>query len=297
MTKRLLSVWQRRWLSQSRLPPAAARPRQQPAAARPSSPLVGAGSTLVAPLMSKWQSDYASKTEEHGHLRRDRQRRRDRPDHLAHGRLRRLRRAADRQNSSKKPNGVEQIPWALSGTVPAYNVSGAPKNLKLSGEVLADIYLGKITSWDDPAIAKLNPGASLPSTKITPGLPQRRQRRHLRVHQLPLDDQPRIQVEGRHLDRGQVPDRRRRRKERRRRRGDLARPTARSATSASPTRSPTNSACRWSKTRPGTSRNRAWKASKRPPTRSARSARTTKSRSPTCRPRPRARTRSRPTPT
>jgi phosphate transport system substrate-binding protein len=68
----------------------------------------------------------------------------------------------------EEANGVEQIPWALSGTVPAYNVSGAPENLKLSGEVLADIYLGNITSWDDPAIAKLNPGASLPSTKITP---------------------------------------------------------------------------------------------------------------------------------
>src|SRR5258707_4708315 len=63
---------------------------------------------------------------------------------------------------------VEQIPWALSGTVPAYNVKGAPSNLKLNGEVLAGIYLGGITSWNDPAIAKLNPGASLPSTKITP---------------------------------------------------------------------------------------------------------------------------------
>ena len=88
-------------------------------------------------------------------------------------------------------------------------------------------------------------------------LPQRRQRRHLRVHQLPLDDQPRIQVEGRHLDDGQVPDRRRRRKERRRRRARSPRPTGRSATSASPTRSRTNSACRWSKTRPGASPNRA----------------------------------------
>jgi phosphate transport system substrate-binding protein len=52
--------------------------------------------------------------------------------------------------------------------VPAYNVSGAPSNLKLSGEILADIYLGNVSKWDDPAIAKLNPGASLPSTKITP---------------------------------------------------------------------------------------------------------------------------------
>ena len=38
----------------------------------------------------------------------------------------------------------------------------------MTGEVLADIYLGNITAWDDPAIAKLNPGVNLPSTKITP---------------------------------------------------------------------------------------------------------------------------------
>src|SRR4051794_33400818 len=68
----------------------------------------------------------------------------------------------------EEADGVEQIPWALSGTVPAYNVSGAPENLRLNGEVLSGIYLGTITSWDDPAIAKLNPGASLPSTKVTP---------------------------------------------------------------------------------------------------------------------------------
>jgi phosphate transport system substrate-binding protein len=64
----------------------------------------------------------------------------------------------------EEADGVEQIPWALSGTVPAYNVSGAPESLKLNGEVLADIYLGNVTQWDDPAIAEPN----LPSTKITP---------------------------------------------------------------------------------------------------------------------------------
>jgi phosphate transport system substrate-binding protein len=72
------------------------------------------------------------------------------------------------QDQFSAADGVEQIPWALSGTVPAYNVSGVSSGVKLSGEVLADIYLGTITQWDDPAIAKLNPGASLPSTKITP---------------------------------------------------------------------------------------------------------------------------------
>jgi len=132
-----------------------------------SSPLVGAGSTLVAPLMSKWQSDYASKTEEtvtYGAIG-------------SGGGIDQITSRTVDFGASDAPltpeqfeeaNGVVQIPWALSGTVPAYNVSGAPKNLKLSGEVLAGIYLGKITAWDDPAIAKLNPGAGLPSTKITP---------------------------------------------------------------------------------------------------------------------------------
>lgn len=131
------------------------------------SPLVGAGSTLVAPLMSKWQSDYAGKSEEtvtYGAIG-------------SGGGIDQITSRTVDFGASDAPlteeqfeeaNGVVQIPWALSGTVPAYNVSGAPENLKLSGRVLADIYLGNVTSWDDPAIAKLNPGAGLPSTKITP---------------------------------------------------------------------------------------------------------------------------------
>lgn len=135
-----------------------------------SSPLVGAGSTLVAPLMSKWQSDFSSKSEitvtygaigSGGGIDQITSRTVDfgasdaplTPEQFEE---------ADQQGE------VEQIPWALSGTVPAYNVSGAPSNLKLNGEVLAGIFLGDITAWDDPAIAKLNPGASLPGTKITP---------------------------------------------------------------------------------------------------------------------------------
>jgi phosphate transport system substrate-binding protein len=50
----------------------------------------------------------------------------------------------------------------------SYNVKGAPTKLKLSGPLLAAIYLGKVTRWNDPAIAGLNPGAQLPATKITP---------------------------------------------------------------------------------------------------------------------------------
>jgi phosphate transport system substrate-binding protein len=129
--------------------------------------LVGAGSTLVAPLMSKWQPEFESKTEiavTYGAIG-------------SGGGIEQITNRTVDFGASDAPlteeqfeeaGEVEQIPWALSGTVPAYNVKGAPESLKLSGEVLADIYLGKITSWDDPAIAKLNPGASLPSTKITP---------------------------------------------------------------------------------------------------------------------------------
>jgi len=64
--------------------------------------------------------------------------------------------------------GCAQIPWALSATSVAYNVPGAPVHLKLSGPVLANIFLGKIDKWDDPAIQKLNRGSKLPSLRITP---------------------------------------------------------------------------------------------------------------------------------
>ena len=64
--------------------------------------------------------------------------------------------------------GCLQVPWALAATLVSYNVKGAPKNLRLDGPTLAAIYLGKITHWNDPAMTKLNPGATLPATKITP---------------------------------------------------------------------------------------------------------------------------------
>jgi phosphate transport system substrate-binding protein len=64
--------------------------------------------------------------------------------------------------------GCIQSPWALGATVVSYNVNGAPNNLHLTGSVLADIFQGTITSWNDPKIKALNPGVNLPSTKITP---------------------------------------------------------------------------------------------------------------------------------
>ncbi len=65
-------------------------------------------------------------------------------------------------------NGCVQIPWALSATSIAYNVPGAPAHVRLDGKVLADIYLGKITNWNDPAIRALNRGWNPADLKITP---------------------------------------------------------------------------------------------------------------------------------
>src|SRR3954452_13860051 len=70
------------------------------------------------------------------------------------------------RSAAKKGEGV-QIPMAFGAITVAYNVQGAPKGLKMDGKTVADIFQGKITKWDDPAIAKLNPGANLPGTGIT----------------------------------------------------------------------------------------------------------------------------------
>jgi phosphate transport system substrate-binding protein len=132
-----------------------------------SKSLVGAGSTLVAPLMSQWEPDYltgsgvtltygavgsgggidaiTSRTVDFG--------------------------ASDAPLSAEQATACKsclQVPWALAGQVPAYHLQGAPDHLKLTGDVLAKMYLGQITSWDDPAIKALNPGVSLPATKVQP---------------------------------------------------------------------------------------------------------------------------------
>jgi phosphate transport system substrate-binding protein len=64
--------------------------------------------------------------------------------------------------------GLMQFPTIMGGVVAVVNLDGiAPGQLKLTGPVLADIYLGKITKWNDQAIAALNPGVKLPAEDIT----------------------------------------------------------------------------------------------------------------------------------
>jgi phosphate transport system substrate-binding protein len=65
------------------------------------------------------------------------------------------------------PGKILHFPTVLGGVVPVYNIPGVSADLKFTGAVLADVFLGKITKWNDPALTKLNPGANLPGTDIT----------------------------------------------------------------------------------------------------------------------------------
>jgi phosphate transport system substrate-binding protein len=67
----------------------------------------------------------------------------------------------------EKVGPVQQIPMFLGAITVSYNLPGVQTGLKLDGATIADIYLGKIKTWNDAAIKSLNPGVSLPSTPIT----------------------------------------------------------------------------------------------------------------------------------
>jgi phosphate transport system substrate-binding protein len=132
-----------------------------------SGVLIGAGSTLVAPLVSQWSNVYAKKTGvtiTYGAIGSGGGIAQITARTVDFG-------ASDAPFSSDQAgacNSCLQVPWALAATLVSYHVNGAPAKLKLSGPVLADIYLGKITRWNDPQIAALNAGGKLPATKITP---------------------------------------------------------------------------------------------------------------------------------
>jgi phosphate transport system substrate-binding protein len=72
----------------------------------------------------------------------------------------------DVQLKGAKGGQILHIPLTLGAEAVTYNVPNAPKNLKIAPTVLADIFLGKVTNWNDPRIAANNPGVSLPDLKI-----------------------------------------------------------------------------------------------------------------------------------
>lgn len=126
----------------------------------------GAGATFPAPLYAKWAEGYKRTT---GNL----------VNYQAIGSgggIKQIKAKTVDFGASDKPltvaeldaAGLYQFPTVIGGVVPAINVPGVPSGkLKLSGQVLADIFLGDITLWNDPAIAKLNPGVALQPLPIT----------------------------------------------------------------------------------------------------------------------------------
>src|SRR5919199_4652671 len=69
--------------------------------------------------------------------------------------------------AARKKGTPVHVPTVFGAVTISYNVPGVKKGLKLDGATAADIFLGKIKKWNDPAIAKLNPGVRLPGDSIT----------------------------------------------------------------------------------------------------------------------------------
>jgi phosphate transport system substrate-binding protein len=129
--------------------------------------LTGAGATFPYPLYSKWFSDYATKTgvkinyQPIGSGGGIRQLSEQTVDFGATDAP-----MSDAELAKAKGGPVLHIPTVLGAVVVTYNVPELKKPLRLDGPTLANVFLGKITKWNDARIAALNPGARLPATDI-----------------------------------------------------------------------------------------------------------------------------------
>ncbi len=140
------------------------------AAAAPAPIVVnGAGSTFVKPILSRWTADYMADFHASGGTKIVYQ-----PVGSGAGvDLIKARKvdfgASDRPlpPDELSRTGLGQFPLVIGGVVPVVNIAGVePGRLRFTGPLLADIYLGKIKRWNDPAIARLNPGVPLPKADI-----------------------------------------------------------------------------------------------------------------------------------
>jgi len=127
----------------------------------------GAGASFPAPLYSKWAADYHKATgikvnyQSVGSGAGLRQIEAKTVDFGASD--------APLTDEALKEKGLVQFPTVVGGIVPVVNIKGiSPGQLKLNGQILGDIYLGKITQWNDAAIKALNPDAALPDAAIVP---------------------------------------------------------------------------------------------------------------------------------
>ena len=131
-----------------------------------ASDVTGAGASFVYPAMSKWSSDYKAATGKEVNYQ----------SIGSGGGIAQIKAGTVDFGSSDKPlppgelakSGLAQFPSVIGGVVPAFNLPGiAAGAMKLDPDVLADIFLGKITMWNDPRIVATNGGLALPSVKIT----------------------------------------------------------------------------------------------------------------------------------
>jgi phosphate transport system substrate-binding protein len=127
--------------------------------------ITGAGSTFVYPVLAKWSAGYQAVSGKGINYQ----------SIGSGGGIAQVKAKTVTFGATDKPlmtndlnaAGLIQFPVVIGGIVPVINVPGLkPGQLVLDGSTLANIYLGKIKTWNDPAIKKLNPGVSLPSTGI-----------------------------------------------------------------------------------------------------------------------------------
>ena len=125
----------------------------------------GAGATFPYPVIAKWSKDYAKKTGQHINYQ----------GIGSSAGINQLKQATLDFSASDKPQTIDklnklhwlQFPAVISGIVPIVNIQGVGNNqLILSGDTLADIFLGKIQFWDNARIQQLNPKLPLPHKKI-----------------------------------------------------------------------------------------------------------------------------------
>ena len=136
------------------------------AGAAQATDITGAGSSFVYPVLAKWSGAFKEKTSNQVNYQ----------SIGSGGGIAQIKAATVDFGASDKPleakdltdAGLGQFPVVIGGIVPVVNIEGLqPGDLKLTGPVLADIFLGKVQKWNDKAIADLNPGAKLPETLIT----------------------------------------------------------------------------------------------------------------------------------
>ena len=128
--------------------------------------ITGAGASFVFPAMSKWSADYNKATKNRVNYQ----------SIGSGGGIAQIKAATVDFGSSDAPlkpgdlaaSGLAQFPSVMGAVVPVVNIPGIKTgSVNLTGPLIADIYLGKIKMWNDPAIAVVNPGVAFPELKIT----------------------------------------------------------------------------------------------------------------------------------